>query len=547
DQALSVSIGLASSLLVSITLLPTLFRLIYKKNSSREKQKAHVGFSLYEKSLDWVFRYPLIFLGFILAMMTIGGIILKDISIRQLPEVAQQELQLELDWNEDLEVDSQIERVRQMGQDLSDYYIQLDAQIGTQNFLLNPEPDKGLSELKIYMEAKDPLQLTVLRDSLSSWLNQNHLEVPFSITPPPTIFERLFANRKAAILLKLSKKGSNEVPELSDMYPIMRDLEELTAIDLQAIPEKSLRIIEADLEKLAIYQVDIRKLYQKLQTDFRSNQIISLLDQKKEIPVLISGAEVPIADILSMSQVENEEGVLIPINALIEVKRTTTYTSIFGGRVGTFVPIAFEIGEGERAKVEEAIRELSATYPAIDFYTEGALYEGKESLIELSVIILIALLMLYFILAAQFESLLQPLIVLLEVPIDLAAAIIFLWLGASSLNLMSMIGMIVMSGIIINDSILKIDTINQLRRDGLDLMEAIHEGGKRRLIPIIMTSLTTILAVVPFFFGSGLGLDLQKPLALALIGGMMVGTIVSLFFIPLVYYYTSAKVSTRSS
>ena len=240
--------------------------------------------------------------------------------------------------------------------------------------------------------------------------------------------------------MKLSRKGSSEVPDLTDIYEILRELEEASEIDLQPIPEKTLRIIETDLEKLALYGVDIRKLYQRLQTDFRSNQITSLLDQKKEIPVLISGAEVPISDILSQSQLENEEGVLIPISALIDVKRTTTYTSIFGDRVGTFVPIGFQLEEGERGKIEKAIQKVSAKHPAIDFNIEGALYEGEETLIELSVVILIALLMLYFILAAQFESLSQPLIVLLEVPIDLAAAIIFLYLGASSLNLMSMIG-----------------------------------------------------------------------------------------------------------
>ncbi len=102
---------------------------------------------------------------------------------------------------------------------------------------------------------------------------------------------------------------------------------------------------------------------------------------------------------------------------------------------------------------------------------------------------------------------------------------------------MSLIGIIVMSGIIINDSILKIDTINRLRNQGYSLMKALVVGGQRRFKPIIMTSLTTILALLPFLFITGLGADLQKPLALAVIGGMIVGTMVSLYFIPLFYYY----------
>lgn len=92
-----------------------------------------------------------------------------------------------------------------------------------------------------------------------------------------------------------------------------------------------------------------------------------------------------------------------------------------------------------------------------------------------------------------------------------------------------------MSGIIINDSILKIDTIHRLKKQGCTTLEAIKTGGRRRLKPIVMTSITTILALLPFLFTGSLGSELQQPLAIAIIGGMIIGTLVSLYFIPLVY------------
>jgi len=139
-------------------------------------------------------------------------------------------------------------------------------------------------------------------------------------------------------------------------------------------------------------------------------------------------------------------------------------------------------------------------------------------------------------LASQFESFIQPLIVLIEVPIDIGGALLVLYLFGGTINLMSLIGIVVMSGIIINDSILKIDTINRLRQEGYSLLRAIATAGQRRLKPILMTSLTTILALLPFLFTHGLGADLQKPLAYTIIGGMALGTIVSLYFVPLFYY-----------
>ena len=125
---------------------------------------------------------------------------------------------------------------------------------------------------------------------------------------------------------------------------------------------------------------------------------------------------------------------------------------------------------------------------------------NSEMLDELVVILFISLLLMYFILAAQFESFLQPLLVLAEIPIDLAFALLLLWICGHTLNLMSAIGLIVTCGIVINDSILKLDAINELRKAGVPLLEAIHEAGRRRLRPIIMTSLTTIFAMVPLLF-----------------------------------------------
>ena len=163
-------------------------------------------------------------------------------------------------------------------------------------------------------------------------------------------------------------------------------------------------------------------------------------------------------------------------------------------------------------------------------------FSQKELFRELGLVLLISVMLLYFILAAQFESFLQPLIVLIELPIDIAGALLLLYIFGESLNIMSAIGIIVMSGIIINDSILKIDTINRTRWSGVDVLEAIKIGGRRRLKPILMTSLTTILALVPFLFFSGLGAELQRPLAISVIGGMAIGTFVSLYFIPLAYW-----------
>ena len=150
-------------------------------------------------------------------------------------------------------------------------------------------------------------------------------------------------------------------------------------------------------------------------------------------------------------------------------------------------------------------------------------------------VLLVALALLFLILASQFESLLQPFIILSEVVIDLAVSLAVLWLLGVSINMMSLIGLVVITGIVINDSILKIDTVNRLVRAGMEVEAAVHEAGHRRLKAILMTSLTTVLAVAPFLSRGNMGADLQYPMALVVIVGMAAGTLVSLFYVPTVY------------
>ncbi|MEN6456622.1 MAG: efflux RND transporter permease subunit, partial [Prolixibacteraceae bacterium] len=199
--------------------------------------------------------------------------------------------------------------------------------------------------------------------------------------------------------------------------------------------------------------------------------------------------------------------------------------------------VGLEIEAAKAGETMAKVRETLSEDRSYEVSFTGSILSNRELVKELSLIFAISLALLFFILASQFESLVLPLIVLMEIPIDVFGALLVLKLGGEGINLMSMIGMVVMTGIIINDSILKVDTMNQLVKEGYPVIRAITEAGHRRLKPILMTSLTSVLALVPLLFTKDLGSELQKPLALAVIGGMTLGTVVSLFLVPLAYYY----------
>ena len=220
---------------------------------------------------------------------------------------------------------------------------------------------------------------------------------------------------------------------------------------------------------------------------------------------------------------------------MLKERRVRDLKNIVQGKDGDYYPLNISLPDNYIPAVESAIKEtiLAQDEFAVEF--AGGYYASRAMILELAIILVISLLLLYFILAAQFESLVQPLIILSEIVADLTGALLLLWICGAGINIMSMIGIVVMCGIIINDSILKVDTINRLRKQ-YSLLRAIMVAGNRRLSPILMTSLTTILAIAPFLVRGNMGADLQFPLSLALIGGMVVGTVVSIFFIPVLYY-----------
>ncbi len=168
----------------------------------------------------------------------------------------------------------------------------------------------------------------------------------------------------------------------------------------------------------------------------------------------------------------------------------------------------------------------------------GAAEDMQESFMWLGVAIIAAIFLVYMVMASQFESLLDPFIIIFTVPLAIMGAIWGLFLTGTTLSVTALIGMVLLVGIVVNNGIVLVDYINQLReKQGYDLWHAILAGGKRRIRPILMTALTTILAMVPIALKLGSGAELWVPMARAVIGGMILATFLTLFLIPAIYLF----------
>lgn len=542
DQAIAVSIGLGSSLIVSIVLIPVIYKQLKNKNFRFEKwlklnTKTQNIENWYEVGYHFFFDRKWLVYGISIISMIIAIVLFQIMDYTQLPEINQNETIANIDWNENINVSENQNRIQGFLKDIPNIDLQF-SQTGEQQFLLKRDNTKSFSEASIYIKTTSEKQLEQIKLTFQEKIQNVFPNSIVKYTAPKTIFEYIFGTDKSELTAQVFSKTSLEVPSEDKLMSVDTLLFDKTSSNIPLQQTASIQIIH---ENVLLYNVNYENLINELKTAFNENFVDNLKTAQKFIPIKLNYESKNFEDIIYNLLVRNENNVNIPVKNLIKVKNIQQYKTITANRNGEY--LGYNINNLSNS-IDEDINDIKRIFMSSkDFNVKfvGSWLSLKKLNSELITVIIVALLLLYFIMAAQFESLWQPLIILLEIPIDVGGALLLLWLFGGTINVMAAIGIVVMSGVIINDSILKIHTINLLRKKGLPKEEAIKQGGKLRLKPILMTSLTTILALTPFLFMTGLGAELQKPLALTVIGGMILGTFISLYFIPLMYYQLSKE------
>ena len=554
DQAFSITVGLLISYVTGIFLLPVLYLLFYRMGIRGKgmlaKRFDHLMKNdwlerFYDKGVDWVFSHKRLSVLMTATTLPLCVFFFYFMEKERMPQIDQNELVMRIEWNENIHVDENRRRVDVLMQEADNRTVEHTAYVGMQDYILNAEDELSVTEAELYFKTEQPDGIPPLQDMLFQQVRDRYPLAVVTFSPPETIFEKLFVTGEADVVAELHSDNRSQVPEASVLRKIEQDIKTATGIETEGIAFRNQLNLVVDRERLLLYRVAYNELTRVLRTAFKENQVSTLRSYQQYLPVGIAGDEQSINHIMGTTLVQtqpDEQGQVnyLPLSHLVKVVPSEDLKSITAGKNGEYIPVRFFEVQDAPALMEQVKTAVHGTDAwEVDF--SGSFFSNEKMMGELAVILLISVLLMYFILCAQFESFLQPLIVLVEIPIDIAFALITLWLFGHTLNLMSAIGIIVTCGIVVNDSILKIDSINELRKAGTPLFEAIHTAGRRRLRPIIMTSLTTIFAMVPLLFASDMGSELQKPLSIAMIGSMLLGTLVSLFIIPLIYWFIYRK------
>lgn len=560
DQAFSVTVGLLVSYFTGIMLLPVLYMLVYRMGIRSKSWfsirinnplKEHTLDRFYDAGVDWVFAHKTLSVVFCIVSLPLCVVMFFFIDKERMPQIDQNELVARVEWNENIHVDENRHRVDVLFKEMKDETVEQTASVGQQDYLLNREQALSSSEAELYFKTENPSDIAPLQQKIYQRLKAEYPLAVVSFSPPETVFEKLFVTGEADVVAELYARNKEKAPVAEDLRGLEGQFTGLAGIPPTGIAFENQLNISILQEKLLLYNVSYDELYRVLKTAFKEYSVAMLHSYQQYLPISIVGEEKTVNDVLQQTLIPtraDDKGIVeyLPLRDLVRVTPAEDLKTISAGRNGEYIPFRFY--EVEHAEpLMDGVKQIADKTGDWDTAFSGSFFSNREMLDELVIILFISILLMYFILAAQFESFVQPLIVLLEIPVDVAFALLLLWVCGHTLNLMSAIGLIVTCGIIINDSILKLDAINELRKEGMPLLEAIHEAGRRRLRPIIMTSLTTIFAMVPLLFSFDMGSELQKPLSIAMIGAMFIGTLVSLFIIPLIYWFVYRRADKSKS
>jgi multidrug efflux pump subunit AcrB len=554
DQAFSVTVGLLVSYLTGITFIPVLYKLIYsigkekkEQNTEHRASSTQDGLTLrvYDSCIHWVFSHKTLTITILLLMLPLCFWFFLIIPKEKMPDIKQNELLVTIDWNANIHLQENHERCLQFARMLSEATEENAALIGEQQFALSREQAQTSSESQFYVRTRTAAGIAPLKEKVSAWFSENYPEVLISFSPPGTIFEKIFSTGEADLVVEYYTTGKAHEIDANTIRVMEKNVGKITGEAPVGNSFQNQLNLHIDREKLLLYNVPYDLVYRTLRTAFKENQFATLRSQQQYLPVIMGDEEKTVREIIEHTLIEtsvNASGTRnrMALSTFVSLTPTEDMKTIVAGKAGEYIPFYYyKTQQPERIieKVEQETRQ-DADWE-VDF--SGTFFSNQKMINEMIVILFVSVMLMFFILSAQFENFKQPLIILFEIPIDITFALGLLIVIGHSLNLMSAIGLVVTSGIIINDSILKVDVMNQLRKEGFALMDAIHEAGRRRLKAILMTSFTSIVCMVPLLFTGDLGSQLEKPLAIATIGGMIMGTPVSLFVVPLVYWWIYRK------
>ncbi|MBR1506959.1 MAG: efflux RND transporter permease subunit [Eubacterium sp.] len=553
DMGLTIAYTLVASLLVALTLVPAMAQGMLKNVKPKERKESRF-MDGYGKFLRGCMRFkPIVFI-VLIALLAGSFVLAASRGTEFFPEMASTQVTVNMSAPEDEE--RTFEEMADMATVLSDRIQEIDgvetvgAMMGSGSLLggLTSGGQSSSNNVTMYVLLKEGLRLS--NDEIEKKIMKlsEDLDCVTTVSADMMDMSALTGN---GISIKVKGNDQEKLKAIAaDITEALGKVKGIDEIDDGLGDMASEVVISVDKDKAASYNMTVAQVFQLVMAELAdTSSATSITTDIKSLDVYVASedqSEVTIDDLKKLTftyKKMNDEGETeeeeIPLTKIAKFVETEELSTIYRDSQTRFITVSGTLKEGYNIglvgnDVRNAIKnvEIPEGYALEMSGEDQAINEAMEQVL---LMLLLAVILIYLIMVAQFQSLLSPFIIMFTIPLAFTGGFLMLFITGKAISIIAMIGFVMLSGIIVNNGIVLIDYIIQLRREGMSKKDAIIESSKTRLRPVLMTALTTIISMSTMALGMGQGTEMSQPMAIVVVGGMVYGTLLTLIAVPCIY------------
>ncbi len=541
DMGLTIAYSLIASLLIALTLVPCMASTILTTADQKEHRLFDAFVDTYESLLEKALDHKIIVLAVALILLLISGYSATKMGTAFMPDVSSTQMtatiaakkgeqatkaDLETASDEFINIVKELDDVEGVG-----------AMSGTGGIM----GSSSSNNMSVYIVLKDNMKHT--NKQIAKMIKDKTKSLDYDITVNESAMDM---GSMLSTGISIQIKGDNLDKLQSIAKDVTKSLESIRGVvniksdlDNAEVEQR----ITVDKEAAMKYGLTVAQVYQQVSDSLKSKiDSTTITNNDSDLNVVIKNSTETTLDSIESLQIKgtkNQEAVTVALSEIASIGSAGTPSSINHNNQTRYLTVSASVDDNYNIGLIS--RQIQSK---LDKYDTPSGYEIKltgesetinNTMKDLILMILLAIVFIYLIMVAQFQSLLSPFIIMFTIPLAFTGGLLALLITGQVLSVTSMLGFLVLAGIVVNNGIVFVDYVNQLRMDGADKYDALLEAGRTRIRPILMTALTTILAMSTMALGVGMGSELSQGLSIVTIGGLLYATLLTLFVVPILY------------
>lgn len=553
DMGLTIGYSLGASLIVALTVVPAMSSKILVKTKEQKEIRFFNGLmNGYGKVLDWSLKHKaVIFIGVL--VLLVGSALAslsKGTAFMPTMESTQMTITLELPdttpLSETAEVTDRVVEILRNMEDVED--VGAMASTSSMGSLMGGSADSSTHETSIYLTTveKPKLNNKELSNAIEEQTAQLCEETGAELSIETSMMD-MSALGGDGISIQVRGRDLDTLQQIAKEVAAIVEATEGTAKVSDGLEEATgeMRIL-IDRDKAMDQGLTVAEVYQQIAAKLKDASSATTFETTaKEYEVYVKNANDMeltrklLQDLVIEKTDKDNKKVEIPLKDIAAFENTISPKSVSRTEQNRYIAVSASIADGYNVGlVSRKLEQNLADYEVPEGYS--LVMEGENEMIvdamqQLMLMLLLAVIFMYLIMVAQFQSLKSPFIIMFTIPLAFTGGFLGLFLGNCEVSVVAVIGFVMLAGIIVNNGIVIVDYMNQLIAQGMEKHEAILQAGRTRLRPVLMTALTTILGLLPMVFGTDMGAAMGKPMAIVTVGGLLYGTLLTLLVVPCIY------------